>query len=178
MKNTTESDDSIQVINAGPLVRLAAFSYDALLVLALWLVVTALFNAANNGEHIDSHNPFLPSVLFIVLFWFNTHFWRRGGQTLGMRAWRLRLLNDNAGPLTLMQCLVRFMVSLASFLLFGLGYFWIWLDKDGLSWHDRYSNTRVIREPKKKKLPLILNGINIRRPTRRSVLARDSHPTV
>ncbi len=151
MKNSTESDDSIQVKNAGPLVRLAALSYDALLVLGIWFVLGIIFVAINDGEHVGKHNPFLPSLMFIALFWFNTHFWRRGGQTLGMRAWRLRLLNDNAGPLTLMQCLVRFLVSLGSFLLFGLGYFWVWLDKDGLSWHDRYSNTRVIREPKKKK---------------------------
>jgi len=151
MKNSTEADTSIQVTNAGPLVRLAAMTYDALLVLGIWFVLGIIFVAINDGEHVAKHNPFLPSLMFIALFWFNTHFWRRGGQTLGMRAWRLRLLNDNAGPLTLMQCLVRFLVSLGSFLLFGLGYFWIWFDKDGLSWHDRYSNTRVIREPKKKK---------------------------
>ena len=104
----------------------------------------------NGGEHVAQHNPFLPSLMFIVLFWFNTHFWRRGGQTLGMRAWRLRLVNDNKGPFTLMQCLVRFLVAIASSLTLFVGYFWVWFDKDGLSWHDRYSNTRIIREPKKK----------------------------
>jgi len=150
-KNNLTNNNAIQVKNAGPLVRLAAFIYDGLLVLGIWFVLGLIFVAANGGEHIDQHNPFLPSLMFILLFWFNTHFWRRGGQTLGMRAWRLRLLNDNPGPLSLMQCLVRFLVSLVSFLLFGLGYFWIWFDKGGLSWHDRYSNTRVIREPKKKK---------------------------
>ncbi len=146
-----KQEESIQVTNAGPLVRLAALTYDALLVLGIWFVIGIIFVAANDGEHVATHNPFLPSALFIALFWFNTHFWRRGGQTLGMRAWRLRLLNDDPGQLSLMQCLVRFLVSLISFLLCGLGYFWIWLDKDGLSWHDRYSNTRVIRVPKKKK---------------------------
>ncbi len=146
-----KQEESIQVTNAGPLVRLAALTYDALLVIGLWFVIGIIFVAANDGEHVATHNPFLPSALFIALFWFNTHFWRRGGQTLGMRAWRLRLLNDDPGQLSLMQCLVRFLVSIISFLLCGLGYFWIWLDKDGLSWHDRYSNTRVIRVPKKKK---------------------------
>ncbi len=146
-----KQEESIQVTNAGPLVRLAALSYDALLVIGLWFVIGIIFVAANDGEHVATHNPFLPSAMFIALFWFNTHFWRRGGQTLGMRAWRLRLLNDDPGQLSLMQCLVRFLVSIISFLLCGLGYFWIWLDKDGLSWHDRYSNTRVIRVPKKKK---------------------------
>jgi uncharacterized RDD family membrane protein YckC len=146
-----KTEESIQVTNAGPLVRLAALTYDALLVLGIWFVLGIIFVAINDGEHVATHNPFLPSAMFIVLFWFNTHFWRRGGQTLGMRAWRLRLLNDDPGQLSLMQCLVRFLVSLISFLLCGLGYFWIWFDKDRLTWHDRYSNTRVIRVPKKKK---------------------------
>ncbi len=151
MTKNTQQDDRIEVSKAGPFVRLMALLYDGILVLGLWFVIAALFNATNNGEHMNTHNPFLPSVMFIALFWFNAHFWRRGGQTLGMRAWGLRLLNDDKGPLTLTQCLVRFFVSLGSFLLFGLGYFWIWIDKDGLTWHDRYSNTRIIREPKKKR---------------------------
>ena len=150
MTQTSKQDDSIQVTNPGPFIRLAAFIYDGLLVLGIWFVLGIIFVAANGGEHVAQHNPFLPSAMFIVLFWFNVHFWRRGGQTLGMRAWRLRLINDNKGPMTLMQCLVRFLVSIGSTLILFMGYFWVWFDKDGLSWHDRYSNTRIIREPKKK----------------------------
>ncbi|GAA6134129.1 RDD family protein [Oceaniserpentilla sp. 4NH20-0058] len=140
--------DATTVSNAGVLIRFAAMSYDALLVIGLWFIVGVIFVAANGGEHADTHNPFLPSALFIVTFWFNTHFWRRGGQTLGMRAWRLRLLNTNNGPLTLTQCLLRFLVSLASLGCFAFGYLWLLIDKDKLTWHDRYSETRVIREPK------------------------------
>ncbi|NVK36915.1 MAG: RDD family protein [Gammaproteobacteria bacterium] len=143
-------DTSITVTHAGVLVRFAALLYDALLVLGLWFLVGIIFVAANQGEHANPHNPFLPSALFIVTLWFNTHFWRRGGQTLGMRAWRLRLLNRNKGPLTLTQCLLRFLVSIASLGLLGLGYIWLLFDKDKLTWHDRYSDTQVIREPKSK----------------------------
>ena len=150
MTQTSKQDDSIQVTNPGPFIRLAAFLYDGLLVLGIWFVLGIIFVAVNGGEHVAQHNPFLPSAMFIVLFWFNVHFWRRGGQTLGMRAWRLRLINDNKGPMTLMQCLVRFLVAIGSTLILFMGYFWVWFDKDGLSWHDRYSNTRIIREPKKK----------------------------
>ena len=147
----SNASTEITVSNAGVLVRFAAMAYDGLLILGLWFLVGVIFVAANNGEHANPHNPFLPSALFIVTFWFYTHFWRRGGQTLGMRAWRLRLLNQNSGPLTLTQCLVRFLVSIASFGLFGLGYIWLLFDKDKLTWHDRYSETRVIREPKKQR---------------------------
>lgn len=144
----TKESTSITVKNAGVAVRLAALLYDALLVLGLWFIIGIIFVAINAGEHADPHNPFLPSALFIATLWFNTHFWRRGGQTLGMRAWRLRLLNRNKGPLTLTQCMLRFLVAIASLGLLGIGYLWMYFDKDGLTWHDRYSETHIIREPK------------------------------
>lgn len=149
-KNTmSDTNNAITVSNASLFVRFAAMLYDALLVLGIWFVIGVVFVIANGGEHVNTHNPFLPSALFIATLWFNMHFWRRGGQTLGMRAWRLRLLNRNKGPLTLTQCMLRFLVAMGSLGLCGIGYFWMLIDKDGFTWHDRYSETRVIREPKK-----------------------------
>jgi uncharacterized RDD family membrane protein YckC len=147
-KKENNNDPSIQVSIPGPLVRLAALFYDSLLMLAMWLVVAGLFVALNGGEQISTSNPFLPSIMFIIWIWFNLHFWRRGGQTLGMRSWRLRLLSTTGKPLTYTQCLLRLAVAIPSFALFYLGYLWLLIDKDGLTWHDRYSETRVIREPK------------------------------
>ncbi len=146
-KKKSNKDDLIQVSNAGPLVRLAAFLYDSLLMLAMWMAVSGLFVAANGGESV-SGNPFLPSLMFLIWVWFNLHFWRRGGQTLGMRSWRLRLLSTTGKPLTYTQCLLRLVMAIPSFVVFYLGYIWILIDKDRLSWHDRYSETRVIREAK------------------------------
>ena len=146
MKNQTQETT---VTPASPLVRLAAFLYDALLLIALWFVLGGIAVAVNGGEGLSPNNPFMPSMMLIIWVWFNTHFWRRGGQTLGMRAWRLRLLTTNGKNLTLMPCLLRLVAAVPSLALFGLGYFWIWIGKDKLAWHDIYSETRVIREPKK-----------------------------
>lgn len=153
MKQTssTQNDSSIQVENAGVAVRLAALLYDGLLVLGIWFVIGGIAVAINGGEGVSKNNPFLPALLFLVTFWFNAHFWRRGGQTLGMRAWRLRLLNQHNTPLSLVQCLLRFLGSIGSLLTCGLGYFWMWIDKEGLTLQDRLSDTRVIREPKAPK---------------------------
>ena len=41
---------------------------------------------------------------------------------------------------------VRYLVGNASLLLGGLGFWWAWLDRDGLTWHDRASGTRMVRE--------------------------------
>lgn len=148
---SSSADEAIQVTNAGVLVRLAALLYDSLLVLGIWFVIGGISVAINGGEGVSARNPFLPAILFVVTFWFNAHFWRRGGQTLGMRSWRLRLLNDHGPHLSLTQCMLRYLGAIGSILTCGLGYFWLWVDKDNLTWQDRLSDTRVIREPKEKK---------------------------
>lgn len=147
----SDQQNTLTVTKAGLFVRLAALLYDALLVLGIWFVIGVVFVIINGGEAAHSHNPFLPSALFIATLWFNMHFWRRGGQTLGMRAWRLRLLNENKEPLTMTQCMLRFLVAIGSLGLFGIGYLWMYIDKNGLTWHDKYSETRVVREPKQAK---------------------------
>ncbi len=134
---------------AGVFRRLAAMLYDGLLLLALWMLTAAIAIGLNGGEAVSPNNPFMPSVLFLVTVGFYTYFWRRGGQTLGMRAWRIRLINDKAGPITGLQCALRCVSGIGSLVGF-LGYGWLWLDKERKTWHDRASVTRVIVLPKDK----------------------------
>jgi uncharacterized RDD family membrane protein YckC len=68
-----------------------------------------------------------------------------GGQTLGMRAWKLQLRNLRPGPMSWWQMLLRFLAAVPSGLLFGLGYLWILVDRQHLSWHDRLSETTVVQ---------------------------------
>ena len=71
--------------------------------------------------------------------------WRRGGQTLGMRPWRLHVTGAHGGPQTVRALSVRYLVGNLSLLLAGLGFWWAWIDRDGLTWHDRTSGTRMVR---------------------------------
>ena len=43
----------------------------------------------------------------------------------------------------------RYFVGTLSLLAGGLGFWWAWFDRDGLTWHDRASGTRLLREPKR-----------------------------
>ena len=47
------------------------------------------------------------------------------------------------------QVWIRYAVGTASLLLAGLGFFWAWIDRDRLTWHDRASGTRLVRVPKR-----------------------------
>jgi uncharacterized RDD family membrane protein YckC len=78
---------------------LGAIFYDLILVIAVFFVATAILLPFNQGEAI--HSSFLfPLYLLSVSFVFYGWFWTHGGQTLGLRAWKLRLL-DEKGELPL-----------------------------------------------------------------------------
>jgi uncharacterized RDD family membrane protein YckC len=66
-----------------------------------------------------------------------------------MRAWRLRLQRIDGQPITIWQALLRFMAAIPSLALAGLGLLWILVDKDKLAWHDRISESMIVRLPKK-----------------------------
>ena len=133
---------------AGLFYRLVAIFYDALLLLSALLIATALALLVTKGT-LHYHNPFFRTSLFLICFSFYSWFWLHGGQTLGMRAWRLRLQRIDGQPITIWQALLRFMAAIPSLALAGLGLLWILVDKDKLAWHDRISESMIVRLPKK-----------------------------
>ena len=132
--------------NASLIKRLLAIIYDSLLVMAVWMLVGYIFITFNDGEAVTG--PMFNSTVFLVTFLFFAFFWTRSGQTLGMLAWRLRVESDQGQPLNAKQALLRFMAAIFSALVFGLGYWWIMFDSNKLSWHDHWSNSRVVQLPK------------------------------
>lgn len=135
--------------SAGVARRLMAMVYDLLVLAALWLL-TGFIHAAivgiDNLERADNLSVTLFPALLTVTFLFYFWFWRHGGQTLGMRAWRLQVIDArlDGRPVSFGQALSRFLVSILSLCTFGLGYWWILISASGDSWHDSLSNTRTV----------------------------------
>lgn len=130
--------------------RLAAILYDSLLLLALLFIASALHLAiSGNGEASSKPDIIRTLIMVLLSFAFFAWFWLHGGQTLGMRAWRIRLQNRGGGPITLWQAMLRYLVAIASWLLFGLGFLWSLIDKEKLTWHDRFSMSELVVIPKK-----------------------------
>ncbi|HXH02197.1 MAG TPA: RDD family protein [Candidatus Competibacteraceae bacterium] len=142
------SQSTLPLPHAGLLPRLGAMLYDSLLLLALWLVATALLLPFTGGEAIAPGNRFYFAYLVLVSFAFLGGFWVHGGQTLGMRAWRLRVQQHDGRPLTWRHALLRFLLALLSWLPLGLGYWWLLVDPERMTWHDRWSGTVVVRLPR------------------------------
>jgi uncharacterized RDD family membrane protein YckC len=129
--------------------RLAALLYDALLLAALLMIFTggALFFThgaavvpATAGAWVYLYRAGL--VLLIAGYYVLN--WMRSGQTLGMRAWRLRVVTDSGQPLGLSAAALRVLFGALAWAPAGLGVLWLYLDPDHLALHDRLSKTRVV----------------------------------
>ncbi len=146
-----------QLPTAGLLKRLGACMYDGFILCALsmayWALATtfmvmALGVEANPEYHPMSDYPLISAgwpMSLIAFYWF---FWRRGGQTIGMRAWRIKLVDLEGKRRSHLQCLIRLLTAPISFFTFGLGFFWCLIDKQGATAHDRISKTQVLIIPK------------------------------
>jgi uncharacterized RDD family membrane protein YckC len=138
--------------------RLLALAYDLFPALALWMLAAAAFTFGfYEAGHAARENiaPFSPLQLALwLLCWLLTGAyavlsWHRGGQTLGMRPWRLRVVAVDGGDASWRALLGRYAIGTLSLLLAGAGFWWAWIDRDRLTWHDRASGTRLLRMPKK-----------------------------
>ncbi|HSD96209.1 MAG TPA: RDD family protein [Sulfuricaulis sp.] len=136
----------------GLLRRLGAMAYDILLLLALLMMLSYPYVWLTGGAKPGLFVKTLYQLyLLAICFLFYGGFWVRGGQTLGMRTWRIKLVRSDGGSITWMIALKRFAYALLSLLCFGLGFLWVLYDRDKLAWHDRWSGTRLILIPKAQK---------------------------
>lgn len=139
--------------------RLAALLYDTLLVIPLIGVTVAIASAIEmwllgirEGSDYYQMNPQVVQLLSIgCVAVFFTLFWRKGGQTLGMQAWRIKLVDETGATPGTGRCLLRCGAALVSLLPAGLGYWWCLIDKRGLYWHDHLSGSHLLLLPKRKK---------------------------
>jgi len=123
--------------------RLVAVLYDSLLLLAVLFFATAMLLPLNHGAAFTPDQFFYPAYLLLVSFAFYGWFWTHGGQTLGLRAWKIAVLSEDGRPITWRQAALRFVCALLSWGCLGLGFWWILIDQDRKAWHDRLSKTAV-----------------------------------
>lgn len=131
---------------AGLARRLGAVFYDSLLLAALLMLVSFVYIPLVGRLLPPAVNrPLYQLLLLAVSYAYFAGFWVRGGQTLGLRTWKLRLIDYDGGPVTWTQATWRFLAAMLSWLCLGLGFLWVLVDPEKLAWHDRLSDTRLVR---------------------------------
>ena len=105
--------------------RLIALVYDLLIVLAIVMVVGLLCQLATGGRLIATGAHVVVPLWYqvlqgVVVAAYFIASWRRGGQTVGMRPWRIRVCRDDGGTISLQQAVIRVLVAAAPMLLLAL----------------------------------------------------------
>lgn len=123
--------------------------YESLLVLAVLFIASLPFlyvvGDAQSGWRHFAFQVYLVGMLFA---YFAT-FWRRSGQTLAMKTWRIRLDGPDGERVTLKLAAQRYLLAWVGLLPAGAGFWWALFDRDRQFLHDRLLGTRLVRVPRK-----------------------------
>jgi len=129
----------------GILRRLAAMTYEATLLFGVAFASTALFLLAGGGasglagwRHL-ALQLYLGSVFAGYFLWC----WLRGGQTLAMKAWHIRLVAPGRASVPPGKALLRLLLAVL-LLPSGISLLWALFDPERQFLHDRLAGTRLV----------------------------------
>lgn len=130
--------------------HLAALTYDIFPILALFLTTSLVLLIFRQGSEVQPHTFWLQLLLMAELFLYFAYSWKKGGQTLGMRAWKIRI--DSHQLLNWKDVSLRFIVGVASTLLLGAGLWSRKINDKNWTWMDYACKQTVIDESQPNSL--------------------------
>lgn len=101
--------------------RLISMVYDGLLLGAVLFVAMAIFIPIAKSAGFETGHPIFSVYILVVCFLFYGGFWTHGGQTLGMKTWKLKLVDEKGGRIKWGQALLRYMTALPSWFVIVVG---------------------------------------------------------
>lgn len=144
--------------------RMACWLYEGMLLFGVVFLASYLFSALSQTRHALDNRTLQQAFLFVVLGIYFTWFWAKG-QTLAMKTWHIRVVDQRGRALSQGRALVRYVLSwlwylppLAAYslglpaqevlvLLFGWIAVWALLSRfhpGGQFWHDALAGTRLV----------------------------------
>lgn len=124
--------------------RLMALVYEALLLSALCLLVTALYYTAVGDASAGLKQLGLQGLLWLVMAAYFVRCWEQSGQTLPNQTWHLKVVAQDGRLLRRDQALLRFILASLLCLPFGLTFWWALVDKQHCYLHDRLLGSRLL----------------------------------
>lgn len=124
--------------------RLGAISYDIVLAFSLAFFIVGVMLIAFFDKQAQTDLLMFGIFLITVYFYF-TWSWVKGRQTLGMKTWKFQIQQNNGDNITHKQAFIRFVLATVSFSVVGLGFIYQLFNKDNFAWHDKHSDTYLIK---------------------------------
>ena len=107
--------------------RLACFVYEGVLLFGVLMISGWIYSTLTQQRHALQGRHGLQAFLFIALAVYFVWFWSRGGQTVAMKTWQVRLLDAAGQPVSQARALARYAASwvwfapaIAAVMVFGL----------------------------------------------------------
>lgn len=114
--------------------------YDFMLVFSVLFFMSVPVHIFTDGEAIINNMFYKIYLLFIVILYYSW-FWIKHNQTLGMKAWKTYLVNDNQdNKIKFSQTILRIVVSILG------GHILLLFNSRSL--HDIISKTRIMKKEK------------------------------
>ena len=132
---------------------LAAIVYDLLILfLGIYMitgfVLVSIYQMTTGQDAIPASESWLPLFLQLVALSYYVFSWKRGGQTIGMKAWRIYLVPDHHQKLIFQELIIRFFIAQVSAIAFGAGYLMRFFHPQKRFLHDLLSHTHLVYRPK------------------------------
>jgi uncharacterized RDD family membrane protein YckC len=124
--------------------RMGSVLYEALAVLALWMLASAIVTTLHDNATHGWARSLLQELSLVLIAAYFLWCWTHGGQTLAMKTWKMRVVTHDGTRLGLLQALRRFGLAALFTLAGGIGFWWALVDKDRQFLHDRLGDTRLI----------------------------------
>lgn len=125
--------------------RLLAITYDLILLCAVLFFATAILTIKLSPETLQESNFLYPLYLLLWCYLYFAWHWVHGGQTLGMKVWKITVINRDRSPLDWKIASKRFLLAFLSNSLLGFGLLWTLFDSEKLTFYDRFSNTLLVK---------------------------------
>jgi uncharacterized RDD family membrane protein YckC len=124
----------------------AAFVYDLFPIVGVFFITSLVVLIIRGGNPVERYSLWFSLLLLIEFSGYYIYSWKIGGQTLGMRAWKMKIIprNNNQSTLTWTQASARFLVGILSTAFLGLGLFWKLFNPKHESWMDWVSQSKTI----------------------------------
>lgn len=124
--------------------RFLSILYEALLAFATAFLAGIAFYGAAQGHLVGGTRLLFQLYLFLVLGIYFIASWSRGGRTLPMQTWRMRIVQRDGASVGVGRAALRYALAWISLLSLGAGFLWAWLDRDRQFLHDRLAGTRIV----------------------------------
>ena len=116
--------------------------YELIIQIGIWFIMTFFALAVLNIDMTSSPN-LLRFILWASSGIYFIYSWVHGGQTLAMKAWKLKLICPKERE-NFSYFILRYCLSSISLAFFGLGYLYIFFDKKNRYLHDRILGSEII----------------------------------